>query len=79
MPLVMTAPIGEKAWSHQVRPGISSFAEKPEEVTDSLQPLLNYSYMHIPPTKYSTTPLYLFATAGMRLLNQTVQDAILGE
>jgi golgi apyrase len=42
-----------------------------------LEPLLKYALKHIPQEHQSTTPLFLLATAGMRLLSSEQQNAIL--
>jgi Golgi nucleoside diphosphatase len=40
-------------------------------------PLLTFSQQHIPPEKIPETPLFLLATAGMRLIETSKQTAIL--
>jgi len=58
--------------------GISSFASRPGEVGEEhLRPLLDYALKHIPEQHQSSTPLFLLATAGMRLLPLPQQSAIL--
>jgi Golgi apyrase len=46
-------------------------------VGEHLEPLLNYAIKHIPEKHHSSTPLFLLATAGMRLLTPNQQTAIL--
>jgi hypothetical protein len=58
--------LGGSGKKKQVEPGISS--QTPEGVGDYLDPLLKFAYSTIPIEKQSTTPLFLFATAGMRLV-----------
>ena len=48
-----------------------------DKINDYLKPLLDFASNNIPPTKISKTPLYLFATAGMRLLSVERQLLIL--
>lgn len=48
--------------------GISSFGGHPEDVASYLAPLLEHARTHIPPSLHSETPIFLYATAGMRLL-----------
>jgi Golgi nucleoside diphosphatase len=60
-----------------IKPGLSSLAATPETVTEYLAPLLDFASNFIPAEKISETPLYVFATAGMRLLKTSEQNAIL--
>ncbi|KAF5386727.1 hypothetical protein D9615_001521 [Tricholomella constricta] len=66
-------------WVHKVEPGISSFANNPEGVAKYLQPLLSHARKHIPPSLEKETPLFLLATAGMRLLTPVKQAEVLQE
>ncbi|KAF8077610.1 nucleoside-diphosphatase [Lyophyllum atratum] len=66
-------------WVTKVEPGISSFADNPEGVAKYLQPLLSHARNHIPPSLEKQTPLFLLATAGMRLLTPAKQAEILQE
>ncbi|KAL5532849.1 YND1 [Sanghuangporus sanghuang] len=64
-------------WVRKVEPGISSFAENPDDVAGHLAPLLDHAREHIPPSLHHETPIFLLATAGMRLLPPAQQDAVL--
>ena len=55
--------------------GISTVS--PEDVPTYLAPLLSHALQHIPPSQHSTTPIYVLATAGMRLLSPDARNAIL--
>ncbi|XP_074066719.1 ectonucleoside triphosphate diphosphohydrolase 2 [Macrotis lagotis] len=55
--------------------GISSYAEAPHEAGKSLEHCLNQAMKDVPKERHSVTPLYLGATAGMRLLNLTSPTA----
>jgi Golgi nucleoside diphosphatase len=46
-------------------------------VGEHLEPLLTYAIKHIPEKHQPSTPLFLLATAGMRLLSSAQQTAIL--
>jgi golgi apyrase len=58
-------------------PGISSFGDNPEGVAEYLAPLLQHARDYIPPSMEEETPLFLFATAGMRLLEPEQQGRVL--
>ncbi|KAL1407588.1 Golgi apyrase [Vanrija albida] len=66
-----------EAWVKRVEPGISSFAVAPEDIPGYLQPLMQHALDHIPPSQLESTPIFVLATAGMRLLNPEAQNAIL--
>jgi golgi apyrase len=59
--------------------GISSFADHPEDLPTYLQPLLDHARKFIPPSLHAETPLFLLATAGMRLLSSESQATVLRE
>lgn len=49
--------------------GISSYASEPSLAGDSLRDCMREAMEQVPDKRHSETPLYLGATAGMRLLN----------
>ncbi|KAK1211436.1 ENTP7 diphosphohydrolase, partial [Pygoscelis papua] len=58
--------------------GISvAAAAAPEQATPYLRPLLQFAAAHVPAQKHKETPLYTLCTAGMRLLPERRQAAIL--
>ncbi|NWW46170.1 ENTP7 diphosphohydrolase, partial [Pedionomus torquatus] len=58
--------------------GISTAAAAaPEQATPYLRPLLQFAAAHVPALKHKETPLYILCTAGMRLLPERQQAAIL--
>ncbi|KAI4892748.1 hypothetical protein NFI96_032306 [Prochilodus magdalenae] len=62
--------------------GISSYATNPPGAGESLRECLDIALATVPESQHRMTPLYLGATAGMRLLNlqnKTQADAILSE
>ncbi len=58
-------------------PGLSSYADDPERAWKSLIELLDFARQHIPESKQADTPLFVMATAGMRMLPAPKQTAIL--
>ncbi|KNC98412.1 apyrase [Spizellomyces punctatus DAOM BR117] len=67
---------GER-WQFKEDPGISSFADTPDQVGRHLKPLLDFASSVVPTRKHASTPIYLLATAGMRLISPTARTAIL--
>ncbi|XP_020622389.1 ectonucleoside triphosphate diphosphohydrolase 1-like [Orbicella faveolata] len=63
----------------KVEPGLSSLAEDPSQVEEYMTPLLESAKKTIPEDKQASTPIFLLATAGMRLLPEDQADAILNE
>ncbi|XP_004613413.2 ectonucleoside triphosphate diphosphohydrolase 8 [Sorex araneus] len=51
-------------------PGISSYASDPARAGESLRGCLDQALAHIPKAQWQGTPVFLGATAGMRLLSQ---------
>ncbi|KAM4019169.1 ectonucleoside triphosphate diphosphohydrolase 2 [Anomaloglossus baeobatrachus] len=56
-------------------PGISSYWQNPPKAGKSLETCLQQAVNDIPSSRHSITPLYLGATAGMRLLDWTNRSA----
>ncbi|NWV75843.1 ENTP7 diphosphohydrolase, partial [Dasyornis broadbenti] len=63
----------------KIKPGISVTAAAPEQATPYLRPLLRFAAAHVPARKHKETPLYILCTAGMRLLPEWQQAAILDD
>ncbi|XP_070684610.1 ectonucleoside triphosphate diphosphohydrolase 7-like [Pempheris klunzingeri] len=61
----------------KIKPGISTLAKTPAQASDYLHPLLSFAAAHVPENKHKETPLYILCTAGMRLLPESLQAAIL--
>lgn len=61
----------------KIKPGISEFAGSPDKVSDYISPLLRFAAEHVPRSKHRETPLYILCTAGMRILPESQQKAIL--
>lgn len=57
--------------------GLSTFGDNPEGVATYLAPLLEHARTQIPPSLQPETPLFLLATAGMRLLPPVKQAEVL--
>lgn len=77
LPIIEKGDEKGERWQFKEDPGISTFADKPEAVGTHLKPLLDFASSVIPVRKHKTTPIYLLATAGMRLIPESAQKAIL--
>lgn len=70
----------KEKWTKKTRPGISTFGPSPNDVgPDHLQDLIDHALKYVPKKKQQDTPVFLMATAGMRLLPQMQQKALLQE
>ncbi|XP_038141712.1 ectonucleoside triphosphate diphosphohydrolase 4 isoform X2 [Cyprinodon tularosa] len=61
----------------KIKPGIAELAKTPEKASDYIDPLLSFAAKHVPKHKHQETPLYILCTAGMRILPESQQEAIL--
>lgn len=68
--------LDDELW-HEVKPGLSSYADDPVKGAESLLPLLKLARERIPEQYWSSTPLVLKATAGLRLLPTEKAEALL--
>jgi Golgi apyrase len=60
--------------------GVSTFGEKPSQVGDEhLRPLLDHALSYVPRKYVADTPVFLLATAGMRLLPEDQRSRLLQE
>ncbi|EHY55059.1 Golgi apyrase [Exophiala dermatitidis] len=65
-------------WTKKIHPGVSTFGDDPESVGPKhLKPLLKHALKHIPKDAVPETPVFLLATAGMRLLPEQQQRDVL--
>ncbi|TKA25229.1 hypothetical protein B0A50_05927 [Salinomyces thailandicus] len=68
----------KKDWRKKKHPGISTFGEKPEEVgPEHLKELVDFALEIVPKDEVAQTPIFLLATAGMRLLPDYQREAVL--
>jgi Golgi nucleoside diphosphatase len=64
--------------SLKVKPGLSSFKDSPAGAGPSLEGLVTFLKSKVPAAQWATTPIYLKATAGLRLVSDAQRNAILG-
>jgi len=68
----------KKKWRHKVHKGISTFGETPDLVgSDHLEGLVEFAKDKVPKKEWENTPIFLLATAGMRLLPEYQQTQLL--
>lgn len=68
----------DKEWIKKVHPGISTFGDRPECVgPDHLKELVDFALDIVPKKDVESTPIFLLATAGMRLLPDHQRAALL--
>ncbi|CAG7849236.1 Golgi apyrase; AltName: Full=ATP-diphosphatase; AltName: Full=ATP-diphosphohydrolase; AltName: Full=Adenosine diphosphatase; Short=ADPase; AltName: Full=Golgi nucleoside diphosphatase; AltName: Full=Yeast nucleoside diphosphatase 1 [Serendipita indica DSM 11827] len=77
LPIVETATKDPEDSIRKIEPGLSTFGTDPEGIFEYLKPLIQHAKAEIPPHLHAETPLFLLATAGMRLLPKPQQDAVL--
>jgi hypothetical protein len=63
--------------SKKVKPGLSSFANNPQDAGPSLKDLITFMKQEVPESDWSVTPIWLKATAGLRMLDTRTSDAVL--
>ncbi|KAI8605584.1 nucleoside phosphatase GDA1/CD39, partial [Dissophora ornata] len=64
-------------WTKKTEPGIADFKDRPEDVGEHLEPLLDHALQVIPESEIYRTPIYLLATAGLRLVQDDIREQIL--
>ncbi|KAG0203194.1 Golgi apyrase [Mortierella sp. NVP41] len=64
-------------WTTRIEPGIADFKDRPADVGEHLEPLLEHALNIIPESEISRTPIYVLATAGLRLLQDDIREQIL--
>ncbi|EOA87052.1 uncharacterized protein SETTUDRAFT_19572 [Exserohilum turcica Et28A] len=70
----------DKKWTKKIHPGISTFGENPHQVgPEHLDKLLSHALKHVPLDQVSNTPLFLLATAGMRILPERQRKEVLDQ
>ncbi|KAF2265817.1 hypothetical protein CC78DRAFT_174739 [Lojkania enalia] len=70
----------DKKWTKKIHPGVSTFGDNPSDIgPDHLDKLLSHALKHVPLDEVPNTPLFLLATAGMRILPPLKQRAVLKE
>jgi len=74
---LQNVPLPNEDFCEDVEPGISSYADKPEDAVSGLGPLFKCAQATIPASHVAQTPIFLMGTAGIRLLSATQQRTLL--
>lgn len=70
----------KEEWVKKIHPGVSSFADRPEDVgSEHLAGLLEHAKSIIPKEDAKDTPIFLLATAGMRLVGNLERQLLLDQ
>ncbi|KAL4784215.1 nucleoside phosphatase family-domain-containing protein [Aspergillus varians] len=68
----------KSSWVKKIHPGVSTFADRPEEIgPEHLGKLLEFAREIVPDDAIKETPIFLLATAGMRLVQDVKQRLLL--
>jgi Golgi nucleoside diphosphatase len=80
----LSFPGTENRWTERLHPGLASFGTLPDgelekAVADYLKPLLNFAktVLHVKEDYFGEFPIFLRATAGMRILNPTDRGRVI--
>lgn len=63
--------------SHKITPGLSTYANEPARARDAMAELLEYVRSQIPRSRWNRTPVFLLATAGLRMIPQAQAEQVL--
>lgn len=74
-----SGPSVSAPWQVKIEPGFSSFAGRTQDIRGYVNQLLTHVRSVVPPNALPQTPIYIMATAGMRMLKPEVRQAILLE
>jgi Golgi apyrase len=70
----------DKKWTKKIHPGISTFGTHPHDVgPDHLDKLFQHALKYVPKDEVVNTPVFLLATAGMRILPALQRESVLEE
>lgn len=66
-------------WRKKVRPGLASFADDYDDLEDYLEELIDYAESIVPKSQRKRTPIFLYATGGVRALPNAKRHKLLQE
>ena len=71
--------ITQKPLNKHITPGLSSLQAEPDKASDYMEPIMNFISESIPVERHLDTPIYFMATAGLRLLDKSIQKKLLSD
>jgi hypothetical protein len=79
VPPVITFPTQDEMWTANIKPGVSSFVNKPNQLRDHLAGLLDFAIHNLADMKseFHTMPLFFKGTGGLRELGLIDREAIM--
>lgn len=63
----------------KIKPGLSTYEDDPKAASESLRGLIEFAVKHVPDSLWASTPIFLFATAGLRTIPAGAAEEILEE
>jgi len=70
-------PLVEESKNLKLKPGLSSYAKKPQDATESIQALLTFIKSVVPQEQWAKTPIQVHATAGLRSVTPAEANEVL--
>lgn len=61
----------------KITPGLSSLRDEPDKASEYMQPIIDFILSKIPKHARRSTGIYILATAGLRLLDESLQLAMM--
>jgi Golgi nucleoside diphosphatase len=77
VPDVQPAPNSSSGWVHKLKLRVADAAKDPSLISAIFKPIIEFASRRIPPTSLPQTRIFVYATAGMRLLSEVDQARVL--
>jgi Golgi nucleoside diphosphatase len=78
IPNVQPAPNSSAGWVHKVKIPLANAANDPVVINTIFRPIIEFAAQRIPSEFIPKTRIFVYATAGMRLLSDFEQEQVLG-
>lgn len=79
LPPSISIPVTQESWSRHVTPALSSFADDKSGLNGYISSLISFGVGVLKnyAVDYSNVPIYLYATAGLRILSRKKRDGLI--